>query len=130
MLNIISVEQAKQSILKRQPPDEFPVSQAVLDGIAKIFGEALTPEQAVTRILRDVRSRGDKALQEWSERLDNRKAEAFRVPAEKLSSALKSISDEELAAMYARGEAAFAPRPAKSRSSGMRRSSTARSMPK
>ncbi len=62
MLNIFSVEQAKQSILKRQPPDEFPVSQAVLDGIAKLFGEALSPEQAVTRILADVRQRGDAAL--------------------------------------------------------------------
>ena len=81
MLNIFSVEQAKQSILKRQPPDEFPVSQSVLDGIAKLFGEALTPEQAVTRILTDVRKRGDAALQEWSQRLDNRSSETFRVPA-------------------------------------------------
>ncbi len=101
MLNIFSVEEAKQGILKRQPPDEFPVSQTVLDGIAKIFGEALTPEQAVTRILADVRKRGDAALQEWSQRLDNRTAErfAFRVPPEKLSNALKSISDEELTAI-------------------------------
>jgi histidinol dehydrogenase len=104
MLNILSVEQAKQGILKRQPPDEFPVSQAVLDGIAKIFSEALTPEQAVTRILSDVRKRGDAALLEWSQRLDNRKAERFRVPAEKLSNALKSISDEELAAIKVSAE--------------------------
>jgi histidinol dehydrogenase len=104
MLNIFSVEQAQQGILKRQPPDEFPVFQTVLDGIAKIFGEALTPEQAVTRILRDVRQRGDAALLEWSQRLDNRKAESFRVPVEKLSNALKSISDEELAAIKVSAE--------------------------
>jgi histidinol dehydrogenase len=99
MLNIFSVEEAKQGILKRQPPDEFPVSQTMLEGIAKVFGETLTPEQAVTRILADVRRQGDKALQEWSQRLDNRKTQSFRVPAEKLSNALKSISDKELAAI-------------------------------
>ena len=99
MLNIFSVEQAKQSILKRQPPDEFPVSQTMLDGIAKLFGESLAPEQAVTRILTDVRKRGDAALQDWSRRLDNNSSESFRVSAERLAYALKSISDEELAAI-------------------------------
>src|SRR6266540_412933 len=99
MLNIFSIEQAKQSILKRQPPDEFSVSQSVLDRITKLFGEALTPEQAVTRILTDVRKLGDVALQDWSQRLDNRTSKTFRVPASRLSSALKSISDEELAAL-------------------------------
>jgi histidinol dehydrogenase len=99
VLNIYSVEQAQQSILKRQPPDEFPVSQSVLDGIAKLFDEPLTPEQAVTRILTDVRKRGDAALKDWSQRLDNLSAESFRVPPEKLAKALKSISAEERAAL-------------------------------
>jgi histidinol dehydrogenase len=99
MLNVFSVEEAKQSILKRQPPDEFSVSQSVLDGITKLFGESLTPEQAVTRILADVRKRGDAALKDWSQRLDNRSAETFRVPAQKLADAIKSISDEELNAL-------------------------------
>ncbi len=99
MLNIFSVEQAKQGILKRQPPDEFPVSQSVLDGIAKLFGESLTPEQAVTRILTDVRKRGDSALKDWSQRLDNHSAETFRVPADTLANALKRISREERAAI-------------------------------
>jgi histidinol dehydrogenase len=99
MFNIFSTQEAKQSILKRQPPDEFPVSQSVLDGIAKLFGEVLSPEQAVTRILADVRKRGDSALKDWSQRLDNRSAETFRVPVEKLAHALKSISDEELVAI-------------------------------
>jgi histidinol dehydrogenase len=99
MLNIFSVEQARQSILKRQPPDEFSVSQSVLDGITKLFGEALTPEQAVTRILKDVRKRGDAALQEWSQRLDNRSSKTFRVPASRLASALASITSEQRSAL-------------------------------
>lgn len=62
---------ARQTILKRTPPDEFPVSERVMDNIEKMFGERLTAEQAVTRILKDVRTRGDSALQGWTKRLDS-----------------------------------------------------------
>jgi hypothetical protein len=36
-------------MLKRMPPDEFPVSQRVLDNIEHLFGERLTADN-VTRI--------------------------------------------------------------------------------
>ncbi len=62
---------ARQSILKRTPPDEFPISDRMLDGIEERFGERLTPEEAVTRILKDVRMNGDSALQTWTQRLDS-----------------------------------------------------------
>ena len=50
MLKQYDPQTARQTILKRTPPDEFPVSQRVLDNIAKLFGESLTEEQAVTRM--------------------------------------------------------------------------------
>ena len=62
---------ARQTILKRTPPDEFPVSERVMDSIEKLFGERLTAEAAVTRILKDVRMNGDSALQSWTKRLDS-----------------------------------------------------------
>ena len=70
MLKQYDPQNARQTILKRTPPDEFPISQRVLDNIAKLFGESLTAEQAVTRILKDVRTNGDSALREWTQRLD------------------------------------------------------------
>ena len=70
MLKQYDPQTARQTILKRTPPDEFPISQRVLDNIAKLFGESLTAEQAVTRILKDVRANGDSALQNWTQRLD------------------------------------------------------------
>ena len=70
MLKQYDTQTARQTILKRTPPDEFPISQRVLDNIAKLFGESLTAEQAVTRILKDVRANGDSALREWTQRLD------------------------------------------------------------
>ena len=62
---------ARETILKRTPPDEFPISERVMDSIEKLFGERLTAEAAVTRILKDVRTRGDSALQDWTKRLDS-----------------------------------------------------------
>jgi histidinol dehydrogenase len=104
MLNIYSPAQALQTILKRQPLDEMPVSQPVLDGIQRFFGEPLTPEQAVRQILTDVRQRGDAALREWSRRLDGLDPESFQVPEAELSAALGAISAAERSALETAAE--------------------------
>ena len=85
-------QSARQTILKRTPPDEFPVSERVIDGIAERFGERLTPEQAVAQILKDVRTRGDAALREWTKRLDSVDLQPAPVSKAALQSALDSIS--------------------------------------
>lgn len=86
---------ARQTILKRTPPDEFPVSERVMDGIEKIFGERLTAEQAVTRILKDVRMNGDSALQSWTKRLDSIDRKPTPVSKDLIQAALDSISPAE-----------------------------------
>ncbi len=83
---------ARQTILKRTPPDEFPISQRVLDNIAKLFGESLTAEQAVTKILKDVRMNGDSALKNWTQRLDSFDLQPAPVSKVLIQSALDSIS--------------------------------------
>ncbi len=82
---------ARQTILKRTPPDEFPISDRVLDGIEERFGERLTPEEAVTRILKDVRMNGDSALQNWTNRLDSLDLKPAPVSKALIQSALDSI---------------------------------------
>lgn len=83
---------ARKTILKRTPPDEFPVSARVMDNIEKLFGERLTAEAAVTRILKDVRTRGDAALQDWTKRLDSLDLKPAPVSTALIQSALDSIS--------------------------------------
>ena len=92
MLKQYDPQTARQTILKRTPPDEFPISQRVLDNIAKLFGESLTAEQAVTRILKDVRMNGDSALQNWTQRLDAIDLKPAPVSKAAIQSALDSIS--------------------------------------
>ncbi|HEY57600.1 MAG TPA: histidinol dehydrogenase [Anaerolineae bacterium] len=93
MLRIYDVPTARKTILKRTPPDEFPISERVKQGIARIFGEPLTPEEAVTRILGDVRARGDTALRKWTRKLDGLDLEGFAVPPEVWQQALGSLPE-------------------------------------
>src|SRR5215216_5560354 len=92
MLKQYDPQLARQTILKRTSPDGFPVSQRVLEGITQLFGERLTPEEAVIKILKDVRRNGDAALQAWTLRLDAMDLKPAPVPKDQVQSALHSVS--------------------------------------
>jgi histidinol dehydrogenase len=67
------------------------VSQRVLDGITQLFGEPLTPDEAVSRLLRDVRANGNSALQKWTLTLDGLDLLPTPVTKTSIQSALDSI---------------------------------------
>ena len=99
MLKQYDSQTARQSLLKRMPPDEMQVSKRTLDGMTQLFGEALTPEQAVSKILDDVRINGDSALQKWTQTLDQIDLAPAPVSKELIQSALDSISAAQRAAL-------------------------------
>jgi histidinol dehydrogenase len=69
------------SRLVRQPliSDDYP--QSLLGSIARIFGEPLSPDAAVSRLLADVQKRGDTALREWTKRIDGIELDDLAVPS-------------------------------------------------
>ena len=99
MITIYNTDQAKETILKRQAPDDTIIPASLQQSITRLFGEALTPEQAVTRILDEVRREGDAALQRWSERLDGSAPQSFRVTEEQLAKSIELITEAELQAL-------------------------------
>jgi histidinol dehydrogenase len=99
MLRTYDATTARQTLLKRIPMDDMDVPASVQERITRTFGEPLTPAQVVDRILRDVRTRGDAALAEWTERLDGRKSASFAVSKAELQAALASIPSEQRAAL-------------------------------
>ena len=99
MLKQYDASTARQTILQRQPMDDMNVPASVQERITKMFGEPLTPAQVVERILRDVRTRGDAALFEWTERLDQRKSASFVVTKAELQAALDALPAEQRAAL-------------------------------
>jgi len=82
------LEQARQTVLRRRrllALDDVP--ESVLVGIRRVFGEELTPDVAVARIVADVRRRGDAALRDWTARIDGVTLSDFGVPREGMAEA-------------------------------------------
>jgi histidinol dehydrogenase len=93
------VAAARGTILRRMPLDEVAVPPALLDGIERIFGARLSPAEAVDRIIRDVRARGDEALLDWSAQLDNGRREALEVPRARWQAAAEALEPQLLDAL-------------------------------
>lgn len=67
--------------------NQIPVPDAVLRRIKQTFGEALTPEQVVEKIVADVRTRGDDALRDWTEKLDGFRPPELEISPEEVQAA-------------------------------------------
>jgi histidinol dehydrogenase len=88
-------EEARQTVLRRRNLavlDEVP--EPVRADIRRVFGEELTPEAAVARVLADVRERGDEALRDWTVRVDGLMLDDIEIPQEALQAAYDSLSPD------------------------------------
>ena len=97
MLKIYSVDEAQQTILKRENAFFFAdaeMTAAQKEASAAIYGQPLAPDEAVRHILKDVHQRGDAAVQAWTAKLDNATIENTVVTADELSAALDRIDPE------------------------------------
>ena len=81
---VYGAEKGRDTLLRRISLDETEAPPALLDGIERIFGERLTPDEVVVRILADVRARGDHAVMDYSRRIDGGAPETLRVPRERI----------------------------------------------
>jgi len=88
------VAAARDSILKRSSLRDVEAPEAVMERSVKLFGERLPPEDAVKRIISNVRQGGDEALRKWNLKLDRTQTEALLVPPEALKAALEATPAE------------------------------------
>ncbi|MCP4362086.1 MAG: histidinol dehydrogenase [Chloroflexi bacterium] len=91
MINIISVEEARQTILRREMALEPQVPPALQASLDEIFGKGATPDTAVTSILQDIRQQGDTALREWTAKIDRVALDSFVVDKEEIETAISHI---------------------------------------
>lgn len=94
-MRILDVETAASSILRRVDWDELAVPQPLLRRLEQTFGEPVTPDEAVRRILRDVRGRGDAALREWSAKVDGVEPPALVVSPAQIEAALAELTAQQ-----------------------------------
>ena len=99
LMRIIDVTDAQNTILRRPAWDEISVPDLMADGIAAIFGERLTPDEVVRRILADVRARGDAALLEWTQRLDRVNPVALVMTQTEIEAAYHQVDAATVAAL-------------------------------
>ncbi len=85
-------KEAQQTVLCRRDMSVLDqVPEPVRAGIRRVFCEELTPEQAVARILADVRQRGDEALHDWSARIDGLSLDDFEIAGDALEAAYDAL---------------------------------------
>lgn len=104
MLKIIDVNEARETILRRDRWLEHNVPESLKKSLEEIFGEPLSPEQAVRRILDEVRAEGDAALHRWSQRIDRARLEQFAVPPAQIAAAAEAIPANLLQALQLAAE--------------------------
>lgn len=91
MIKIYQAEEAKNTILRRDTALDPVVPESLRQGLLRVFGEALSPAQAVEKIVADVRQRGDAALRYWTEKIDGIALEQFAVSPAEMDAALARI---------------------------------------
>lgn len=84
---IVGAAAGREKILRNRTLVDKEISPVVLESLQKTFGERLTPEQAVARIISDVRARGDAALADWTRRLDGVDMQSVVVSADEIDAA-------------------------------------------
>ena len=99
IVKIYTPSSARTTILRRVQWEDQEMPASVLDGIERIFGARIAPAEAVARILRDVRARGDAALHEWAQRIDRRPPGPLEVPVAEWRAAYQRLPEEQRAAL-------------------------------
>lgn len=93
------VAEAQRTILRRTPWDDQAIPDSVRQGIRRRFGADLTPAEVVTRILQDVRRRGEEAVYEWSERIEGVELASLTASRSAQEAALAQLPAELAAAL-------------------------------
>ena len=84
-MNILEGSAAREALQRHFT--ELTVPDSVLDRNEQLFGERLSPQVAVDRILMDVRTRGDEALAHWTRQLEGAELSHVQVHEHDLHSA-------------------------------------------
>jgi len=88
-----------KAILRRSPLAPVEISPEMKRRIKYVFGEELTPEAVVAKIITEVRDRGDAALLDFSRRIDGVELKSLEVSRKEIDRAYKKVDKKLLAAL-------------------------------
>ena len=90
---------AREALRRKGGLESLELSEGARLGIQRIFGEALSAEQVVDRIIADVRKRGDDALLHYSREIDRVDLDRIEVPKSEWRTAFDTIQADLREAM-------------------------------
>lgn len=94
LVKIYSSNEARKTILRRLPVGEVKMTPMLAEGIKRVFGEVLGIEEAVQRILNSIRQSGDRAVMEWTEKIEGVRLPSLLVPKEDIEEAYAGIPSD------------------------------------
>ena len=108
MIRVEGLSKAKQLLTRKDFLESLAASPRLAAQIKHIFGEELSPQEVVDRIINDVRGKGDEALFRYTSKLDGVELDSLEVSRQELSAAYDVVDEElvsalELAAKRIRG---------------------------
>ena len=98
-IKILQVEEAERSVLCRHIQGDPQQSQKEAEANSEVFGDLLTPDEAVTRIIAEVRKEGDRAVRRYTEIYDGASLSDTLVPRDDISAARSGLAAELLRAL-------------------------------
>lgn len=100
LLRIVDdIPTARATILRRKPPEEIALPNAIRERNRAIFDKDLSAEAVVSEIIKAVRVEGDSALRRFGLAFDGQSLDTFEVPASALDRAWNEASTELREAM-------------------------------
>lgn len=96
---IRNAEEARRTILARAPLDADDLPLDMRETTFRAFGAEIAPEEAVRRILRDVREDGDNAVRYYNERIDGARIDDLRVSDDEFRAARDAVAPEVVEAL-------------------------------
>ena len=93
------LHEASAFILRARDMSEAELSPRMREGVRRVFGEDLTAEQVVDRILGDVRQNGDAALRHYTSAIDNVDLDGLEVTDDEVDRAFDEVEREVVDAL-------------------------------
>ncbi len=91
--------QARLLLARRDPLEFFSTSPELAVRMRLAFGEELSLQEAVTRIIGDVRNRGDESLFDYTKKLDGVELDSLEIRKQEISAAYAMVDDELVSAL-------------------------------
>ena len=96
---IRNAEEGKQLLLSRRPLETEELPMDIRETTFRTFGQELSPDEVVRRIIRDVREDGDNAVRYYNSKVDGATVGDLRVSKDEIAEAYHTLPDELIEAL-------------------------------